>query len=359
MITPEYEMKQSNIEKVRGVYDYSKADTLISYCKKNNVLVRGHTLLYAGRSLPEWMNHSELQNDTIMGMLKKYITDVASHFSGKLYCWDVVNEAIDNNGKMYPNILYAKFGESYIDSAFAWAHRADPSTKLFYNDYFTNYGNDEYKVKLELAYNLLSRLKKSQIQVDGIGLQMHVDINESIDYGYMKTILNKFEALGLEIHFTEVDVAIDTPFTAAKYLKQAEVYAKLAKLCISSPGCKAFITWGFTDLISWIPSYYSGKKGAACLLDASYNSKPAVDSIIKTLDIFKTSIESKKQSQQLKILNTNIINNNLLYTLNGRKMSSQIIPLFKFTNSNNNSLLQPSSSHKQLVNGVYVIQNKN
>ena len=283
MATPETEMKLFYVQKTRGIYDFSDADSIVSFCKNNNILVRGHTLVYSVKERPQWLTANDFSKDTLWKILHVYVSTVAKHFEGKLYCWDVVNEAIDNNGKMVPNKFYKALGETYIDSAFIWTHIADPKVKLFYNDYYSNYSHDEYKKKLDLTYKLLSRLKNSGIKVDGIGLQMHQSIDKTIDYGYFKTYLDKFAELGLEIHFTELDVAIDTPFTISKFQEQAKVYKDVVSLFVSVPACKSLIVWGFTDTTSWIPAYSKGKKGAACLLDAHYQPKPAFDTILQYL----------------------------------------------------------------------------
>jgi endo-1,4-beta-xylanase len=281
--TPETEMKFSRLQKTRGQFNYGDADSIVAFCHKYQILIRGHTLVWADQGLPDWMLASDFPRDTLSVILKEHVLTVVRHFKGKLYCWDVVNEAIDNNGKMVPNIYYKKIGESYIDSAFIWAHAADPEVKLFYNDYFTNYGHNEYKSKLNLAYNLIYRLKNNNIKVDGIGIQMHMALDRPIDYDYLQEFLNKFAKLDMEIHFTELDVAVDTPFSDLKFHKQAEIYADITRLFLAVPACKAMVLWGFTDASSWIPHYTNFKKGAACILDSHYKSKPAFDSLIGVL----------------------------------------------------------------------------
>ena len=276
IVTPETEMKFFNIQKQRGRFVFEGADSIVTFCKKHHILVRGHTLVWANDALPDWMLKTDFPRDTLWKILKQHVTTVAKHFRGELYCWDVVNEAIDNNGKMVPNIYYEKLGENYIDSAFVWTHAADTSVRLFYNDYYTNYGHDEYKKKLELTYALISRLKRRGVRVDGLGLQMHLSMDRPIDYRYFRQYLDKFSKLNLELHFTELDVGIDTPFTDQKLRRQAEIFDAATNLFLSVPSCKAFVVWGFTDTSSWIPEYSNGAQGSACLLDTHYRPKPVL-----------------------------------------------------------------------------------
>jgi len=331
IVTPSYDMKFLSIQKTRGNYTFENADSLVDFCRINNLLIRGHNLAWSNdQTLPDWILDSTLDNATVSKEFKNYIITVAQHFKDKLYCWDVVNEAT------YAKGLYVKvFGESFIDSAFTWVSSVDSRTKLFYNESFGNCIEDWQKNSLEKAYKNIKRLKDNNIKVDGIGFEMHLDPSKPLNVEVISSYLKKFSDLNLEIHFTEVDAAIDTPITSVKLKQQAALYSDVAKLFLSNHSCKVFVVWGFTDKYSSSPVYHNFTKNSPCLLDTNYKAKPALDSLYNTLkktphinnlqvEIDDADQRNTKNTEQNKLIINNhkyiqSQNGTFFYQVNGRK----------------------------------------
>jgi endo-1,4-beta-xylanase len=284
MVTPEYEMKMTSIEPTRGVYSYSNVDAMINYLISKTIKIRGHALVVA-TDPPVWLNES-FTRDSIINILREYVLNVSSHFRSKLYCWDAVNEALDNSGNHNQTFFHSKIDQSYVDSVYKWARLGDPNVKLFYNDYYNYYPSNPhgYLDKMDSAYSMILRMKNSGLRVDGIGIQMHMRPDRPINYDSVKIRFNKYASIGLEIQVTELDVAIDTPITDVKLRKEGNIYADVTRLVLSNSACTALLFWGFTDKYSWIPEHYNYARGAACILDSCYMKKFAYDSVYNVVN---------------------------------------------------------------------------
>src|SRR6266540_3130817 len=137
-ITAENVMKWGLVEPVRGQLDFTAADELVASARRNNQGIRGHTLVWHNQ-LPTWLTDGvtsgAITPAELRTILRQHIIDEVSHFRGKLYQWDVVNEVIDDNANLRDTIWLQNLGPGYIADAFRWAHQADPRAKLFYNDF--------------------------------------------------------------------------------------------------------------------------------------------------------------------------------------------------------------------------------
>ena len=223
-------------------------------------------------SLPTWVsgitNKNELQN-----VLKEHVQTVAKHFKGKVFAWDVLNEAILEDGSYRKTPFYNLLGEDYIANVFKWAHEADPQTKLFYNDYNT----EGINLKSNAVYALVKSLLSKGIPIHGVGFQTHMDASYSSATSSMPANLERFRALGLEVQMTEVDVkTVGDGTRAEKFALQAKVYGDLVRTCLAAK-CSAFITWGFTDAYSWRAS------SQPLPFDSNYAPKPAYYAILEAL----------------------------------------------------------------------------
>ncbi len=270
MLTPENEMKWDTIHPQQGTYNFAPADTLVRFAKENNMTVRGHTLVWYYQ-LPAWLTQGNFTSAQLETILKDHITTVVQYYKtnypGRVVAWDVVNEAFSDNGALRTSI-WSKIGttpDAYIRKAFQWAHDADPSVKLFYNDY-----NMESNIgKAKAVANLLKSLKRDGIRIDGVGFQGHV--SSTTNLANLKTNMALFTGAGFEVQFTEVDVPLTT------LDQQATTYRTLASACAHNSLCTAFVTWGFTDKYSW--------KSAKSPLpfDANYAPKPAYTALKEVL----------------------------------------------------------------------------
>lgn len=285
-LQPENEMKFGFVHPAAGVYDFTGADTLVAYAQAHTMVVRGHTLVWHNQ-VPSWVTSGNYTTpQQFSTILQDHITTVMQHYAGKVYGWDVVNEAFNDDGTIRstiwydnPGIGFAGMGTKYIEQAFNWAHTADPNAKLYYNDY-----NDEtMNPKSDAIYAMAQDFKTRGVPLDGIGFQFHVDLTFD-NPGTLASVTSNFQrfaALGLEIHITELDIRLQDS-SAASLAAQAKLYGELAAICVQQPNCKVFQTWGFTDKYSWIPGAFQGW-GWALPFDASYQKKPAYTSILNAL----------------------------------------------------------------------------
>jgi endo-1,4-beta-xylanase len=163
-------------------------------------------------------------------------------------------------------------------------HRAaDPDALLFYNEA----EGEAMDVKSDAVYALVRDFKQRGIPIDGVA-QMHI-LNLNPDFEGSARNIRRLAALGLQVHITELDVAL--PVTAQDFLRnpgdlqrQAEIYRRIALVCLSEPRCTAIQTWGFTDRYSWIRSWTKGTKGNALPFDRDYAPKPAYEALRDVLD---------------------------------------------------------------------------
>ncbi|HET9140075.1 endo-1,4-beta-xylanase [Actinophytocola sp.] len=272
-ITAENVMKWEVVEPERGRLDFTAADELVAAARRNHQGVRGHTLLWHNQ-LPAWLtegvNSGAITPTELRQILRKHIFDVAGHFRGKVYQWDVVNEVIDDNANLRDTIWLRNLGPGYIADAFRWARQADPKVKLYLNDYNV----EGLSAKSDAYYRLAQELLRQRVPVDGFGAQGHY----GVQFGFhsaseVMTNLRRFEDLGLETSITEVDVRMLMPPDTVKLQAQAQGYSVLMQGCLLARKCTSFTVWGYTDKYSWVPGFFTGE-GAANLLDENFAAKP-------------------------------------------------------------------------------------
>ncbi|MDX2730563.1 endo-1,4-beta-xylanase [Streptomyces sp. PA03-2a] len=277
-VTPENVMKWESVEPQRGTYNWAPADELVDFAKENGQLVRGHTLVWHSQ-LPAWLNNGDFTADELRQILHKHITDEVTHFKGKIWQWDVVNEAFNDDGTMRDSIWLQKLGPGYIADAFRWAHQADPKATLFINDY----NIEGVNAKSTALYNLVVQLRKEHVPVDGVGIQGHLDVQYSAPHD-IATNMKRFDDLGLETAITEADVRIPMPADNTELEAQAEAYDVLLRGCLLTEHCTDFTVWGFTDKYSWVPGVFTGE-GAANILDENYKAKAAYNAMSQDLTL--------------------------------------------------------------------------
>lgn len=289
MIEPEDAMKWWVIRRDPASFDFTEGDQVIRFARAHGMKVRGHTLVW-GWSNPTWLMERHFTPEELTTLLREHIAKVAGHYRGQVFAWDVVNEAFDEQGKVKDSIWYnrpgiglAGKGTAYIEQAFRWAHTADPHALLFYNDA----EGEAINSKSDAIYAMVKDFRQHGVPIDGVGLQMHLfDLN--VDLKSIKENIARFTALGVQVHITEMDVAIPTApsgdaLRAEDLQKQAATYGAIARACLAHPGCTAIQTWGFSDKYSWIRSKTKGEKGAALLFDRNYERKSAWEALGREL----------------------------------------------------------------------------
>ncbi|GHJ43872.1 beta-xylanase [Catellatospora sp. TT07R-123] len=295
-VTAENVMKWESLEPTRGTYDWAAADQLIAFAKQNKQLVRGHVLVWHNQ-LPSWLTagvaDGTISDADLRGILKNHITNVVRHFKGKIWQWDVVNEAVSDPWDNPPTLHYKGFwaehlGEGYVADAFRWARAADPKALLFYNDYnIEAFGSgDPANDKTQFVYDMVKGLRDAGVPIDGVGSQGHL----GTQYGNYDTFqvadaLKRFTDLGLATAFTEVDVrsqltdkvqAGDSNEVNPRLQASASNFSVLLQACLANRHCLSFTVWGFTDRHSWVPTWFKDPpEGLATLYDENYQPKRA------------------------------------------------------------------------------------
>lgn len=273
-VTAEYEMKWDPIERTRGVEDFSGGDAIVAYATAHGMQVKGHTLIWY-QAVPTWVTN--LSAADLRVEFERHIRSVAAHYRGQLAAWDVVNEAIDDNGFGLRNSIFRQnLGDNYIATAFQIAHEADPQALLFYNDYAA----EGLGGKSDAIFNLVSNLKMQGVPIDGVGLQMHIRAAAPPSDASVAANMRRLAALGLRVNISEMDVRIGDigGATAANLATQKTVYHSMVAACVAEPACHGVTFWGFTDAHSWINSQYG--PDAPLLFDAQYAPKPAAYGVL-------------------------------------------------------------------------------
>jgi endo-1,4-beta-xylanase len=269
IVTPENDMKFGPIHPQPTSYSFANADAIVNFAQARGIQVRGHTLVWHSQ-LPSWITGRSWTRDELTAVLREHIMTVVGRYKNRVACWDVVNEAIDDQGNLRSTIWLQTIGPEYIEMAFRWANQADPDARLFYNDYSA----EGLNAKSDAVYALVQDLLRKGVPIHGVGFQAHLLQASPPRVQDISTNMTRLAALGLSVHFTELDIRIQEPFTSAKLVQQADLYRSLGQACVSAPNCNGFILWGFTDKYSWIPRQFSGY-GGALIFDSQYLPKPA------------------------------------------------------------------------------------
>jgi endo-1,4-beta-xylanase len=288
-LTAENVMKPALIHPSENSYFWTDADKIVDFAITNNMKVRGHTLCWH-KQTPSWMlqdaSGNTINKDILLQRLKDHITTVVSRYKGKIYAWDVVNEAIDDdNNKIYrESPWFTICGEEYIAKAFQWAHEADPDAKLFYNDY-----NTESSVKRDKIYNMLKKLLDAGVPVNGIGLQGHWSVYWPAETDIRNSI-SKFASLGIKVQITELDISVysstadfsvrttgDDTFTSFMELKQIDMYKLIFRIFRENRSSLTGITfWNVSDRHSWLDDFpVPNRKNYPLLFDKNLKPKKA------------------------------------------------------------------------------------
>lgn len=239
-----------------------------------------------------WHKYNPGWVDGTKSMMESYINAVGTHYKGKIYVWDVVNEAfhrdgtyrinaIGTNGQDGASIFGQRQGKQYIEDAFIAARKADPNAKLIYNDYDL----ETRPAKFEGVYQMVKDFKSRNIPIDGVGFQMHLGPNFSeTDAQRFVEQMQRLAELGVESYVTEMDVGCpDT--TQAGLEKQAQIYYWIAKACVEQPYCRALQVWGIRDSQSWRinPESPEDKAIAPLIFNDNGQKKPAYYAIQRAL----------------------------------------------------------------------------
>ncbi|GAA2213858.1 hypothetical protein GCM10009850_093210 [Nonomuraea monospora] len=261
MVTAENEMKIDATEPNRGQFNFTNADRVYNWAVQNGKQVRGHTLAWHSQQ-PGWMQ--SLSGSTLRQAMIDHINGVMAHYKGKIYAWDVVNEAYADSGGGRRDSNLQRTGNDWIEVAFRTARTADPAAKLCYNDY--NIDNWTWE-KTQGVYNMVRDFKSRGVPIDCVGLQAHFNSGSPYNSNF-RTTISSFAALGVDVQITELDIQGASPTT----------YANVVNDCLAVARCTGITTWGVRDSDSW-------RSGDTPLLfDGSGNKKPAYTSVLNALN---------------------------------------------------------------------------
>lgn len=266
--TPGNSLKWENTEPQQGVFDFTNGDKFLKHAREQHQRVRAHTLIWHWQ-LPNWLTGRTWTADELRAILKNHIQHEVAHYRGKVYSWDVVNEAFNEDGTYRQSMWYNTLGPGYIADALRWAHEADPHAKLYLNDY----NLEAIGPKSDAYYELVKQLKAERLPIDGVGFQGHL----ALQYGYPSSLrpnLQRFADLGVDVAITELDIRMILPADATKLATQATWYSDVTKACLAVRRCVGITLWGYSDRGSWIPAFFPGE-GAALPWDENLQPKPA------------------------------------------------------------------------------------
>ena len=278
-VTSEWAMKFGPIHPQATTYNFTEADRLVSFAQANHMTVHGHTLVW-GEGLPAWVTLGKFTKAQLLQVLQNHITAVVGRYRGAVVSWDVVNEVVDDAAPLRNTLWLQVIGPEYIDSAFVWAHRADPAAQLYLNENHAEGVNTKSTEVLSLVEGLRAR----GIPVDGVGFQAHFTLNPPPPTATdLKANLARFADAGFDVRVSEMDVRVPDTASSAALDQEAAIYHSMLDACLAlGSRCTGFTTWGFTDKYSWIPKFYPGY-GRGLPFDDSYQPKPAENALASRL----------------------------------------------------------------------------
>jgi len=280
MAFPENEIKWDAIEPSQGVFNFTYPDQVIAFAQKNGMKSRGHFMIWH-TNLPYWLTSrasgaNKWTRTELMAILKNHINTVMGHYKGKIHEYDVVNEPF-NLGYNKPyglrnSMWYDIIGPDYIDSAFVWAHRADPSAYLYLNEYGAEMASSSEKAKSDSLYKYVKMIKEKGVPIHGVGFEGH--FGNYINAGTISANMKRLGDIGLRVSITELDMMNTTIIPSNWY--------NLMKACVDNYNCTSFVTWGIDDKNSWMGS------DCGCLVwDSTFQKKPAIYKAL--VDAMKTA----------------------------------------------------------------------
>lgn len=283
-VTPENAMKTRFIHPQENTYDWADADYLVDFAQEHGMRVHGHTLIWHQNN-PAWITNYVGDSTAWETLFKNHIQTIVTRYKGKVGSWDVVNEAITNDGPgLRESIWLTKLGPGYIARAFEYAHEADPDALLFYNDYGSEWG----PTKRNAILNLVAELRAQGAPIQGIGMQMHTRVNR--EDALHSTAITTAAQTGLWVHVAELDIAVNPnndpnlTFTPALAAQQAQRYKNIATTMRAVADTSRFgiTTWNVSDADTWITGQYN-RPDWPLPFDNNYQRKPAYHAIIEAI----------------------------------------------------------------------------
>lgn len=301
-------MKSMFLQPQEGRFFFDDADKFVDFGEKHNMHIIGHTLIWHSQA-PQWFFSDEkgedVSREVLIDRMRKHITTVVSRYKGRVKGWDVVNEAIMEDGSYRKSKFYKIIGEEFIPLAFQFAHEADPEAELYYNDY-----NEWYKGRRSTILNLIKSFKDKNIRIDAIGMQGHIGLDSPSLHEYESTIEAYYNE-GVKVMITELDLtALPSPWgmmsanitDTVAYQKQMNPYpdglpqdvmtkwedrfTDFFRLFLKHHDKIDRITmWGLSDIDSWKNDFpVKGRTDYPLLFDRNFKEKPVLKKIIELVN---------------------------------------------------------------------------
>jgi endo-1,4-beta-xylanase len=306
-VTPENVMKWEVIHPEPGRYDFSLADRFMEFAEANDMFVVGHTLVWHSQT-PAWVFEDGSGNpatrEQLLARMREHIQTVMGRYRGRVQAWDVVNEALNEDGTLRQSPWLQIIGEDYLEHAFRFAHEVDPQAELYYNDYSLEGRAD----KRAGALRLVRRLQHAGAPIHGIGLQGHLGL-ERPTAAQLDTAITEFAELGIHVMITELDIDVLPPagqYRGADISYRVELqeslnpyrtglpdevqqqlarrYADLFDVFLRHRDVISRVTfWGVHDGQSW-RNYWpvEGRTAYPLLFDRDFQPKPAFHTVVET-----------------------------------------------------------------------------
>ncbi|WP_442974202.1 endo-1,4-beta-xylanase [Saccharothrix sp. NRRL B-16348] len=234
MVTAENEMKMDATEPQQNRFSYTNGDRIVNHARSQGMRVRGHALAWHSQQ-PGWMQ--SMSGSALRSALLNHVTQVATYYRGKIYAWDVVNEAFqDGSSGARRDSNLQRTGNDWIEASFRAARAADPGAKLCYNDYNTD---DWTHAKTQAVYRMVQDFKQRGVPIDCVGLQSHFNSQSPVPGNYQTTLQN-FANLGVDVQITELDIE-------GSGSAQASNYERVVKACLAVARCTGITVWGIRD----------------------------------------------------------------------------------------------------------------
>lgn len=283
-ITCENEMKYTSVNMGKGRYNFMDSDEIIRFAKENDLSVRGHTFVWHNQT-PNWMFEGD-NRKVLLENLKEHIKTIGLRYKDQVFCWDVLNEAVEDKGNniLRPSRWVDILGENIMDDVFRVAREVLPKTELFYNDY-----NSKDPVKRDKIYQMVKGMKERNVPIDGIGMQCHCNI-----YGpsvkLLKEAIELYAKLDVKIHITEMDVSLFEFSDHSRINKpsrklfeiQAKYYADYFRIFREYKDIIDCVTlWGVADDMTWLDGFPApNRKNWPLLFDEDHKPKEALYRIL-------------------------------------------------------------------------------
>lgn len=306
-ISPENVLKWERVHPEPARYDFTLPDAYVAFGERHKMFIVGHTLVWHSQT-PAWVfqdaTGAPLSRDALLARMREHIQTVVGRYKGRIHGWDVVNEALNEDGSLRNSPWRRIIGDDFLERAFQYAHAADPAAELYYNDYSL-----ENPAKRAGAVALVKRLQAAGVNVAAIGMQAHLKMDWP-SVGLEDSTITMFAALGIKVNMTEVDIdllppvvrstgadvamqgtanAASNPYRdslpAAKQQALARRYAEIFAVYRKHANVIDRVTfWGVADGDSWLNDWPArGRTSYPLLFDRQHRPKPAFDAIVATV----------------------------------------------------------------------------